>query len=306
MCPTRADACELSIKRETMRLASRHIHENVKVGDVLKVSGPSVKFIFTGDNASGVVWIAGGVGITPVMSILRYLTDRARTGNIHFLIIAKTEQSLIFRDELRWLQSRYPDLHVCVTFTRPDSNTMWTGDRGRATAELFSRFNPSPTQLPVYLCGPNEMMDATTELLITLGVPSTKIHTEAFAGKKSSVSNSAGETASASDSSPTISRATPQTITMPPAKGGTATIRFSRSGSSTQVDADTTNPEAAEPVSIEIPYECCSGICGQSKTRLLEGIVQMDCEDALRTTEKANGIIPACQARPQSHVEIDV
>jgi hypothetical protein len=95
------------------------------------------------------------------------------------------------------------------------------------------------------------MMDATTELLITLGAPSTKIHTEAFAGKKSSVSNSAGETASASDSSPTISRATPQTITMPPAKGGTATIRFSRSGSSTQVDADTTNPEAAEPFSIK-------------------------------------------------------
>jgi ferredoxin-NADP reductase len=157
-----------------MRLASRHIHENVKVGDVLKVSGPSVKFIFTGDHASGVVWIAGGVGITPLMSILRYLTDRARTGNIHFLIIAKTEQGLIFRDELRWLQSRYPDLHVCVTFTRPDSNTMWTGDRGRATAELFSRFVPSPTQLPVYLCGPNEMIDATTELLITLGVPSYK------------------------------------------------------------------------------------------------------------------------------------
>ncbi|MCX7400040.1 MAG: FAD-binding oxidoreductase [Planctomycetales bacterium] len=75
--PTRADACELSIKREPMRSASRHIHENFKVGDVLKVSGSSGKFTFTGDNASGVVWIAGGVGITPVMSILRYLTDRA-------------------------------------------------------------------------------------------------------------------------------------------------------------------------------------------------------------------------------------
>jgi hypothetical protein len=183
---------------------------------------------------------------------------------------------------------------------------MWTGDRGRATAELFNRFVPSLTQLPVYLCGPKEMMDATTELLITLGAPSTKIHTEAFAGKKSSVSNSEGETASASDSSPTISRATPPTITMPPAKGGTATIRFSRSGSSTQVDADTTIPEAAGSVSIEIPYECRSGISGQSKTRLLDGIVQMDCEDALSVIEKANGIIPACQARPQSHVEVDV
>lgn len=304
--PTRADACELSIKREPMGLASRFIHETFRVGDVLKVSGPSGKFTFTGDNASGVVLIAGGVGITPVMSILRYLTDRAWTGNIHFLIVAKTEQDLIFRDELQWLQSRYPNLHICVTLTRPDSNTMWTGGRGRATAELFNRFVPDLTQLPVYLCGPNEMMDATTELLITLGVPSTKIHTEAFVGKKSSVSNGEGETASASDSAPTTSRATPPTITMPPAKGGTATIRFSRSGSSTQVDADTTILEAAESVSIEIPYECRSGICGQCKTRLLEGIVQMDCEDALSATEKAAGFILACQARPQSHVVVDV
>ena len=304
--PTRADACELSIKREPMGLASRFIHETFKVGDVLKVSGPSGKFTFTGDNASGVVLIAGGVGITPVMSILRYLTDRAWTGNIHFLIVAKTEQDLIFRDELRWLQSRYPNLHVCITLTRPDSNTMWTGDRGRATAELFNRFVPNLTQLPVYLCGPNEMMDATTGLLTTLGVPSTKIHTEAFVGKKSSVSNGEGETASASDSAPTTSRATPPTITMPPAKGGTATIRFSHSGSSTQVDADTTILEAAESVSIDIPYECRSGICGQCKTRLLEGTVQMDCEDALSATEKAAGFILACQARPQSHVVVDV
>ena len=93
---------------------------------------------------------------------------------------------------------------------------------------------------------------------------------------------------------------------MPPAKGGTATIRFSRSGSSTQVDADTTILEAAESVSIEIPYECRSGICGQCKTRLLEGTVQMDCEDALSATEKAAGLILACQARPQSHVVVDV
>ena len=304
--PTRADACELSIKREPMGLASRFIHETFRVGDVLKVSGPSGKFTFTGDNASGVVLIAGGVGITPVMSILRYLTDRAWTGNIHFLIVAKTEQDLIFRDELRWLQSRHPNLHVCITLTRPDSSGMWTGDRGRATAELFNRFVPDLTQLPVYLCGPNEMMDATTELLITLGVPSTKIHTEAFVGKKSSVSNGEGETASASDSAPTTSRATPPTITMPPAKGGTATIRFSHSGSSTQVDADTTILEAAESVSIDIPYECRSGICGQCKTRLLEGTVQMDCEDALSATEKAAGFILTCQARPQSHVVVDV
>ena len=301
--PTHSDACELSIKREPMGLASRFIHETFKVGDVLKVSGPSGKFIFTGENASGVVLISGGVGITPVMSILRYLTDRAWTGAIHFLIVAKTEQDLIFRDELQWLQSRHPNLHICITLTRPDSSSMWTGERGRATAELLTRVVPNLTQLPVYLCGPNEMMDATSELLISLGVPASTIHTEAFAGRKTSATDVESGTALVGDSAPATFSAT--RTSMRPTMGETATILFSRSACSIQADADTTILEAAESLSIDIPYECRSGICGQCKTRLLEGTVQMDCEDALSASEKANGLILACQARPQSHLKVD-
>lgn len=306
--PTRSDACELSIKREPMGLASRFIHDNLKVGDVLKVSGPSGKFSFTGENASGVVLIAGGVGITPVMSILRYLTDRAWFGDIHFLIVAKTEQDLIFRDEIRWLQSRHPNLHVCTTLTRPDSSGMWTGDRGRATGELFTRFVPNLTQLPVYLCGPNEMMDATTELLVSLGVSSLSIYTEAFSGRKSA---SVGEANSEADTAPADRYASVTSRMTPPAKpvqhtaDGTTTIRFSRSSSETQVDADTTILEAAESVSVEIPYECRSGICGQCKIRLIEGNVQLNCEDALSASEKATGLILACQAYPRSTVVVD-
>jgi glycine betaine catabolism B len=303
--PTRSDACELSIKREPMGLASRFIHEHLKVGDILKVSGPSGKFVFTGDNASGVFLIAGGVGITPVMSILRYLTDRAWTGAINFLIVAKTEQDLIFRDELRWLQSRHPNLHICVTLTRPDSSSMWTGERGRATAELLTRVVPNLTQLPVYLCGPNEMMDATTELLIKLGVHSSKIHTEAFAGRKSSATDVDGGTAPVADSVKATFSATPPSIPVRRIMGETATIHFARSASSIHVGTDTTILEAAELLSVEIPNECRSGICGQCKTRLLEGMVQMDCEDALSASEKANGLILACQARPQSQVKVD-
>ena len=307
--PTRSDACELSIKREPMGVASRFIHEHLKVGDILKVSGPSGKFVFTGENASGVLLIAGGVGITPVMSILRYLTDRAWNGAIHFLIVAKTEQDLIFRDELRWLQSRYPNLHICITLTRPDSGSMWTGQRGRATAELLTRVVPNLTQLPVYLCGPNEMMDATTKLLIRLGVPTSEIHTEAFAGRMSSTIDAEAGTALVPVSAPVTLPASPSRsplpVSMQPMKSQTMTVRFSRTASSIQVDTDTTILEASESVSIEIPYECRSGICGQCKTKLLEGTVQMDCEDALSASEKASGFILACQARPQSFVNVD-
>jgi ferredoxin-NADP reductase len=303
--PTRTDAVELTIKLEPSGLASKYIHQHLRVGDVLPVSGPSGRFVFTGDNSSGVVLIAGGVGITPVMSILRYLTDRAWKGAIHFLIVAKTEQDLIFRDELRWLQSRHPNLHVCITLTRIESHSMWTGNRGRATAELMTRVIPNLTQLPVYLCGPNEMMDATTESLLQLGVPSSQIHTEAFSGKKSLPVNAETGTVPPVESTPVMSPATLTAMTKQTAKSGMATIRFSRSGHSTQVDADMTILEASEKLSIEIPNECRSGICGQCKTRLLDGTVQMDCEDALSAAEKMSGIVLACQARPQSDVSVE-
>ena len=182
---------------------------------------------------------------------------------------------------------------------------MWAGNRGRATAELMTRVIPNLIQLPVYLCGPNEMMDATTELLIKLGVPSSQIHTEAFAGKKSLTANAQITTVPPDESAPEITRSTLAAPSIQTAKVGAAAIRFSRSGRSTQVDADMTILEAAEALSIEIPYECRSGICGQCKTRLLDGTVRMDCEDALSAAEKASGFVLACQARPQSDVSVD-
>ena len=187
--PTRADACELSIKREPMGIASRFLHDEIKVGNILKISGPSGKFVFTGKEAPGVLLIAGGVGITPVMSILRYLTDRAWNGEIYFLIVNKTEQDLIFHHEIEWLKSRFPRLKVCVTLTRCAPDSMWSGERGRATEALLRDFVPDLMRLPVYLCGPDEMMDATKDLLLSMGLPEDQIKTEAFGSNKAKQSS---------------------------------------------------------------------------------------------------------------------
>lgn len=140
---------------------------------------------------------------------------------------------------------------------------MSTGNRGRATAELITRMVPNLTQLPVYLCGPNEMMDATNELLIKLGVPFSNVHTEAFASKKSSGTKSVIEIARSDDFAAVTSETMGSTMPMQLAKSGTATIHFSRSGNSTQI------------------------------------------EDALSGTEKSSRVILACQARPQSDVNVE-
>ena len=303
--PTRKDACELSIKREPMGIASCFMHDQIQVGDTLKVSGPSGKFVFSGKESSGVLLIGGGVGITPVMSILRYLTDRAWSGDIYFLIVAKTEPDLIFRDEIEWLQRRFPQLKVCMTLTRCAQESMWKGERGRATASLLRRFVPNLTQIPAYLCGPDEMMDATKDLLLSMGLSEEQIKTEAFGSNKAK--RFAGESIELSNDiqSPKESNNGPMKVA-PEVVNETREITFARSMILGNVTSETTVLEAAEASSIELPYECRSGICGQCKTRLVKGTVVMDCEDALSAAEKAKGWILACQARPQSNLVVVV
>ncbi len=302
--PTRTDACELSIKREPMGIASPFLHDQIKVGDVLNVSGPYGTFVFTGKESPGVLLIAGGVGITPLMSILRYLTDRAWAGEIYFLIVTKTELDLIFYDEIQWLKRRFPRLNVCVTLTRCAPDNMWKGGRGRATEALLRGFVPDLKRFPVYLCGPNEMMSATKHMLLSMGLPEVLIKTEVFGPNKAKLS----PTESVEDSNGLFKakESNEASFPFPPEITSlTRSVSFALSNVRADVTSDTTVLEAAEASSIELAYECRSGICGQCKTRLIEGTVDMECQDALSAAEKKDGWILACQARPKSDLVVE-
>ena len=98
--PTRVGYCELTVKREDRGMSSRHLHDAVREGSLLDVSAPAGRFTFTGAEAESIVMIAGGVGITPLMAKIRYLTDLGWPGEIHLVFAVKTEDDIIFRDEL--------------------------------------------------------------------------------------------------------------------------------------------------------------------------------------------------------------
>src|SRR5262249_49998530 len=116
--PTRVRSCELTVKREPKGTSSRHLHDSVGAGTLIDVYVPAGRFTFTGLEADSLVLIAGGVGITPLMAKIRYLTDIGWTGDIYLVFSVKTERDIIFRDELDFLRSRFPNLHVTVTLTR--------------------------------------------------------------------------------------------------------------------------------------------------------------------------------------------
>jgi glycine betaine catabolism B len=297
--PTQANYCEITVKREEMGYGSRHLHETFREGQVVNVTAPAGRFTFNGTQSASVVLIAGGVGITPLMSILRYLTAQQWRGDIYFVYSAKTPRDIIFRRELEDLQKRFPNLRLHVTLTRA-SGTDWAGKHGRITAELLKKIVPDIARHPVYICGPASMMEPTIQLLRELGVPKEQIKSEAFVAAKRAEMASAGLTLAAVAVGSDTSASTPLTD-----DSGEPTLTFARSMKSAPLSPDKTLLEIAEDAGLTPDFECRSGICGRCKTRLLGGCVTMEVQDALDDTEKSQNIILLCQAKATESVTID-
>jgi ferredoxin-NADP reductase/DMSO/TMAO reductase YedYZ heme-binding membrane subunit len=301
--PTRTGYCELTVKRESRGLASRHLHEAVKAGDLLEVRGPAGRFTFTGAEAGSIVLVAGGVGITPLMAQIRYLTDLSWPGDIYLVLSVKTERDIIFRDELDALQRRHPNLHVTVTLTRADGSA-WSGERGRITSALLARAVPQIATRRVHVCGPTEMTDPARQMLRDLGVPDESIRVESFASpSRGAVSTAAPAIGERADATVTPA-ATPGEVAKV-GEAGETTVTFARSGKTAAVAAGQTVLEAAEALGIKINYECRAGICGQCKTALLAGHVVMDAQDALDAMDRASNLILCCQARCIDQVVVE-
>jgi ferredoxin-NADP reductase len=301
--PARPAYCELTIKREEKGLASRHLHDTVREGDLLNVSAPAGRFTFDEHRAKSVVLIAGGVGITPLMSILRFLTDRNWKGDIHFLYCAKTPRDIIFHQELEDLRRRFPNLHLVVTLTRAEAMD-WAGRKGRIGGDLLRQALPNLAAQPVFICGPTAMMEPTIKLLREQGVPGEQIRSEAFLAAKGT---DVARAASAAEASLGLSAAMAGALypdlaidqTGPPA------VTFALSARSALLSPEKTLLELSEQAGLNLDYECRSGVCGRCKTKLLAGSVTMEVQDALDETDKVNNFILLCQAKSTDHVTIE-
>lgn len=278
--PTRPDSCEITVKRVPDGYASHYLHDHVKEGDRIAVSAPAGTFLFAGGpgDAQRIVLLAGGVGITPMMSVVRSLTDRAWSGDIHLLFSVRRPEDVIFQAELEHLARRFPNLHVEIVVS---------SERGHITRAIIEREVPGLRGGPVMLCGPDPMMVAMRALLVDMGIPDGEIFQEEFV------------------SPPTPAPGEPEPEVELPANGAAPSVRFERSGKSTEVPAELTVLEAAEECGVSIPFECRSGICGQCKTRLLSGRVVMEVQDALTGADRAKGLVLACQARAAQDLVVD-
>jgi predicted ferric reductase len=150
---------------------------DVPVGRRVYIDGPYGAFSI-GNPADMHVLIAGGVGVTPMMSMIRTLADAGDTRPVVLLYGSKQWDLITFREDLEALKARL-DLKVVHVLADPPAD--WTGERGFLSADVLRRHLPKPyADHEYFICGPGVMMDAIEAALAELGVPLMKYHSERY------------------------------------------------------------------------------------------------------------------------------
>jgi ferredoxin-NADP reductase len=176
-----SDHYRISVKRESLGVASRHLHDRVEVGAIVQARAPAGDFVL-GCTSCPVALISAGVGLTPMLSMLHRLTASDTGRPIWWLHGARDGVHHALADEVARLAARHPNLCTRVAYSRPapaDELGVHYDVQGRVDPQLVADFVDAP-DAHYYLCGPTRFMASVQDGLEARGVASERIHTESF------------------------------------------------------------------------------------------------------------------------------
>ena len=174
--PADQSTIRLAIKRDgSDHPVTNWLHDDAGEGDLVEVSLGG-DFIYTPDEAASVVLIGGGIGMTPLMSIVRAVDEMAFLTRLTLVYSASSPDELLFRRELQSIAARNPRIRCVFTVTR-DAPETWDGHGGRIDADLLRAEGIDPNAL-FFICGPPSMIQDVAVMLASLGVPGERIRYE--------------------------------------------------------------------------------------------------------------------------------
>ena len=177
--PTDPTCLELTIKRNPAGQVTNRLFESVRAGSALTVRGTQGGFYLDPQRHSEpLVLVSAGSGITPVMSIARFLAATDPRRSCTFVHGARTEDDIIFRAECQRLHDTLPFFTYHVSLSRPGPR--WEGLRGRLDGARLAPLVNDVKGSRYFLCGPSTFMDAIGAWLLQAGVPTDRVHAEQF------------------------------------------------------------------------------------------------------------------------------
>lgn len=151
----------------------------LKEGDRATINAPYGQFTFEGEQER-VAMLAGGIGVTPFISICRYCTDLKLPSKITLVYGNKTENDIAFQKELDQMQTQNSRLNVVHTLNEPPKD--WRGKSGFITVDLLKEVLPEYNDTMFYICGPPPMVQAMENTLGKMGIPKSQQKVEYFVG----------------------------------------------------------------------------------------------------------------------------
>lgn len=267
-------------------VSSSHFHDRVQEGDVIQVKAPSGHFFIDADAAVPAVFVAGGIGITPMMSILRWCIDEQPGRTVHLYYGIRSSADHAFKEVLDELAGSHPAFKLNVVYSSPGPDDVQGRDfqhAGRIDLNLLRRHLPHGRH-QFYVCGPPPMMQSLVPALREWGVNESDLHFEAFGPA------SVQPVATATDE-PTATAIE------------SIDVRFHRSGRTLPWDGQDANLlDFAERHGVAVESGCRSGSCGTCETKVISGAVRY----AQRPDyDIASGHCLLCVGKPQAELVLE-
>jgi ring-1,2-phenylacetyl-CoA epoxidase subunit PaaE len=281
----------VAVRRVQGGTFSNWINSSLKPGDTIHVMAPQGRFFVPLDRNSRrrYVGIAGGSGITPILSIMK--TVLAREPHSQFTLIYGNRQlrSTMFKEEVEDLKNRYLSrlaLHHVFSDEHADAPLNY-GVLNREKIGDFLQQLVQPSSIDhAFICGPFQMNDEAQAALLAVGLPDERIHIERFG------------------IAPQTQQQVGAVVHQPsPEDAEHARVIIVRDGIRREFEFQNGQPsilDGAAAAGIEVPFSCTSGVCGTCRAKLLEGRVRMERCFALDKAEVAAGFVLTCQSHPMT------
>ncbi|MBS7545252.1 hybrid-cluster NAD(P)-dependent oxidoreductase [Ancylobacter oerskovii] len=301
--PTRPHTLSITVKRVPGGPVSNFLHDHIKVGSVIRAVGPMGDFSCFAQGTPGpsprYLFLSGGSGITPLMSMARSFHDLAEPRDIVFVHAARSPVDIIFRDELELMARNQPGHFRFAPICEADSPfEPWHGLRGRLNLGLLNHVAPDYKEREIFVCGPSPFMAAVREMLKGTGFDMARHHEESFdfaelARAEPDVAAEVVETEAAGEAH----AAEPQVATY--------TVTFAKQNRSIEVRSDMFVLDAARRNGVRLPSSCSKGLCGTCKSKLTSGTVDMKHGGGIRQREIDAGMALLCCSKPTSDLVVD-
>lgn len=293
--PTDISGIRITIKRVPNGKVSNYFHDHFSVGQEIETNGAVGDFHLPSRVPEKVLMISAGSGVTPMLSMLRFMVKNQCKNHIIFFHSAKSEADIIAQKEVESLVAQHGNCEVVYTLTQK-VKPRWLGFNGRVSPSMLAGIQQL-SHYQVFVCGPKLFRKSVQEILRTQGLPRDHYHYESFgiheySKKVEQVIQTEPPSVLEPESSPNIK------------KSANVSIYFKQWNKYYQGNQKDTILEQGEAAGLILPFSCRAGCCGNCKAKLLNGKVQELSKEGLSLKERQQGYVLLCSCTALTDIEV--